>query len=49
LFQDNKCIEHNENTKVAGRVEDIDPLEQMNQRCIRVVKEFELGGCALCR
>ncbi|WVZ02363.1 hypothetical protein V8G54_023169 [Vigna mungo] len=49
LSENNKYIEHNESTKVVGRVEGIDPLEQINQRCIRIVKEFEIGGCALCR
>ncbi|XP_068497919.1 uncharacterized protein [Phaseolus vulgaris] len=49
LFQKSKCIKFNENDKAAKQVEDIDPLEQINQRCIRIVKEFELGGCGLCR
>ncbi|KAK7341920.1 hypothetical protein VNO80_24861 [Phaseolus coccineus] len=49
LFQKSKYIKFNENDKATGEVEGIDPLEKINQRCIRIVKEFELGGCALCR
>ncbi|KAL9296814.1 hypothetical protein ACSQ67_022710 [Phaseolus vulgaris] len=49
LFQKSKCIKFNENDKAAKQVEDIDPSSEINQRCIRIVKEFELGGCGLCR
>ncbi|TKY67145.1 Increased DNA methylation 1 [Spatholobus suberectus] len=49
VFQKDKYVERNENAKAAGRIDGIDPLEQINQRCIRIVKEFDLGGCALCR
>ncbi|XP_020215166.1 uncharacterized protein LOC109799085 isoform X2 [Cajanus cajan] len=48
-FQKDKYVERNENAKAAGRIDGIDPLEQINQRCIRIVKEFDYGGCALCR
>ncbi|MCI29867.1 chromodomain-helicase-DNA-binding protein, partial [Trifolium medium] len=39
----------------AGRVEGVDPIEQIAKRCIRIVKDIEAeiggcaGGCALCR
>ncbi|KAJ1419462.1 Zinc finger, PHD-type [Sesbania bispinosa] len=34
----------------AGRVEGVDPIEQIAKRCIRIVKDVhaEIGGCALC-
>ncbi|XP_004306175.1 PREDICTED: uncharacterized protein LOC101309477 [Fragaria vesca subsp. vesca] len=51
MFQREKFVEHNENAVAAGRVEGIDPIEQITQRCIRIVKdiEAELTGCVLCR
>ncbi|XP_042489983.1 uncharacterized protein LOC122069958 [Macadamia integrifolia] len=41
----------NVNARAAGRVSGVDPIEQISQRCIRIVKssEAEVGGCALCR
>eukprot|EP00257_Ricinus_communis_P016613 XP_015574840.1 uncharacterized protein LOC8283940 isoform X2 [Ricinus communis] len=35
----------------AGRISGVDPIEQITQRCIRIVKniEAELTGCVLCR
>ncbi|XP_061371540.1 uncharacterized protein LOC133314115 [Gastrolobium bilobum] len=51
VFQKDKYVQHNANAVAAGRIAGIDPLEQINQRCIRIVKthEVENGGCALCR
>ncbi|XP_027348247.1 uncharacterized protein LOC113859749 [Abrus precatorius] len=51
LFQKDKYVERNANALAAGRIAGIDPLEQINQRCIRIVKtqELEYGGCVLCR
>lgn len=51
MFQREKFVEHNENAVAAGRVSGIDPIEQITQRCIRIVKdiEAELTGCVLCR
>ncbi|RDY12932.1 Increased DNA methylation 1, partial [Mucuna pruriens] len=49
MFQKDKYVERNDNAKAAGRIEGIDPLDQINQKCIRIVKEFDLGGCTLCR
>ncbi|XP_010267307.1 PREDICTED: uncharacterized protein LOC104604586 [Nelumbo nucifera] len=39
------------NAKAAGRVAGVDPIEQINKRCIRIVNtpENEVGGCVLCR
>lgn len=41
---------HNVNAGAAGRVEGIDPIKQITNRCIRIVKDIEdeLSGCALC-
>ncbi|PQQ19766.1 uncharacterized protein Pyn_35092 [Prunus yedoensis var. nudiflora] len=51
MFQREKFVEHNENAVAAGRISGIDPIEQITQRCIRIVKdiEAELTGCVLCR
>ncbi|KAK7257661.1 hypothetical protein RIF29_31798 [Crotalaria pallida] len=51
VIQREKYVEHNANAVAAGRVAGIDPLEQIHQRCIRIVKteEFDHGGCVLCR
>ncbi|RDX79291.1 hypothetical protein CR513_40302, partial [Mucuna pruriens] len=50
VFQKDRHGEHNVNALAAGRVAGTDILEQMNPRCIRVVKSVEVyhGGCALC-
>lgn len=41
----------NADAVAAGRVEGVDPIEQIAKRCIRIVKdiEAEISGCALCR
>lgn len=51
MFQREKFVAHNANAVAAGRVEGVDPIEQITNRCIRIVKdiEAELSGCALCR
>ncbi|TKY62074.1 Increased DNA methylation 1 [Spatholobus suberectus] len=51
MFQREKFVAHNANAVAAGRVEGVDPIEQITSRCIRIVKdiEAELSGCALCR
>ncbi|XP_027343821.1 uncharacterized protein LOC113856269 isoform X2 [Abrus precatorius] len=50
LFQKDRHGEHNVNALAAGRIAGTDILEQINRRCIRVVKTVEVGhgGCALC-
>ncbi|KAL9336733.1 hypothetical protein Peur_071221 [Populus x canadensis] len=50
-FQREKFVEHNANAFAAGRVSEIDSIEQITKRCFRIVKnvEAELTGCALCR
>ncbi|KAJ1388987.1 Zinc finger, PHD-type [Sesbania bispinosa] len=51
LFQKDRHGQHYVNALAAGRIEGTDPFEQINRRCIRVVKTVEIdhGGCALCR
>lgn len=51
MFQREKFVEHNANAFAAGRVSGVDSVEDINKRCIRIVKnmEVELTGCALCR
>ncbi|KAK7284960.1 hypothetical protein RJT34_19714 [Clitoria ternatea] len=51
MFQREKFVAHNANAMAAGRVEGVDPIAQINNRCIRIVKDIqaELSGCALCR
>ncbi|CAJ1890640.1 unnamed protein product [Sphenostylis stenocarpa] len=51
MFQREKFVAHNANAVAAGRVEGVDPIKQITNRCIRIVKdiETELSGCALCR
>lgn len=51
MFEREKFVEHNENAVAAGRVSGVDPIEEITQRCIRIVKniEAELSGCVLCR
>ncbi|KAJ1376395.1 Zinc finger, PHD-type [Sesbania bispinosa] len=51
MFQREKFVAHNANAMAAGRIEGVDPIEQITNRCIRIVKdiEAELSGCALCR
>ncbi|KAI4300368.1 hypothetical protein L6164_033756 [Bauhinia variegata] len=50
MFQREKFVAHNANAVAAGRVEGVDPIEEITQRCIRIVRdmEAELSGCALC-
>ncbi|KAK0604747.1 hypothetical protein LWI29_019050 [Acer saccharum] len=50
-LQNEKSVEHNANAIAAGRVPGVDPIAQITNRCIRIVKspDFELGGCVLCR
>ncbi|XP_050226867.1 uncharacterized protein LOC126676656 isoform X2 [Mercurialis annua] len=51
MFQKDKSEEHNVNAVAAGRISGVDSIEQITQRCIRIVKniEAELTGCVLCR
>ncbi|XP_058757388.1 uncharacterized protein LOC131630642 isoform X2 [Vicia villosa] len=51
MFQREKFVAYNNNAFAAGRVEGVDPIEQITKRCIRIVKDIdaELSGCALCR
>lgn len=51
MFHREKCVAYNANAVAAGRVEGVDPIEQITKRCIRIVKDIdaELSGCALCR
>jgi hypothetical protein len=51
MFQREKFVAYNVNAFASGRVEGVDPIEQITKRCIRIVKDIdaELSGCALCR
>ncbi|XP_075493034.1 uncharacterized protein LOC142530967 isoform X1 [Primulina tabacum] len=51
MFQKAKVAKLNANAIAAGRVAGVDPLEEIKQRCIRIVGilEADVGGCALCR
>ncbi|GLT41760.1 hypothetical protein SLA2020_158030 [Shorea laevis] len=52
MFQREKFVEHNANAFAAGRVEGVDPIEQITKRCIRIVKTPETENpsvCVLCR
>ncbi|CAA2963860.1 increased dna methylation 1 [Olea europaea subsp. europaea] len=41
--------EHNTNAIAAGRVAGVNALQQITQRCIRIVEtESDAGGCAVC-
>ncbi|WCJ41629.1 Acyl-CoA N-acyltransferase with RING/FYVE/PHD-type zinc finger domain [Euphorbia peplus] len=50
-FQKDKFVERNANAIAAGRVEGVDPIDQITRRCIRIVKTLDndYGGCAYCR
>ncbi|XP_073223686.1 uncharacterized protein [Cicer arietinum] len=51
MFLGEGSVALNPDAVAAGRVEGVDPIEQIAKRCIRIVKdiEVEIGGCALCR
>ncbi|XP_024022980.1 uncharacterized protein LOC21405419 [Morus notabilis] len=51
LFEREKFVANNANALAAGRISGVDPIEEITQRCIRIVKniEAELSGCVLCR
>ncbi|XP_057526493.1 uncharacterized protein LOC130805725 [Amaranthus tricolor] len=51
-FQREKFAERNPNAIAAGRVPGVDSIEQITNRCIRIVKisdTQDVGGCAICR
>ncbi|KAI3472018.1 hypothetical protein Pfo_028706 [Paulownia fortunei] len=52
MFQRERFVEWNANAVAAGRVSGIDPIEQITNRCIRLVKnpeEAEVIACVICR
>lgn len=51
MHQRERCLEHNDNAIAAGRVAGVDPIEQIYERCIRIVQapELSVGGCVFCR
>ncbi|KAL2481331.1 Acyl-CoA N-acyltransferase with RING/FYVE/PHD-type zinc finger domain [Abeliophyllum distichum] len=52
MFLRERFVEHNANAVAAGRVSGIDPIEQITNRCIRIVKnpeEAEVIACVICR
>ncbi|XP_073290550.1 increased DNA methylation 1-like [Primulina huaijiensis] len=50
LFGKKKFSKRNKNAIAAGRVAGANPVEEINQRCIRIVGslEVEIGGCCIC-
>ncbi|XP_074290074.1 increased DNA methylation 1-like isoform X2 [Silene latifolia] len=50
-LQMERFAEQNPNAIAAGRIPGVDPMEQIANRCIRIVKILDTqdGGCALCR
>ncbi|MCD9560322.1 hypothetical protein HAX54_018937 [Datura stramonium] len=51
MFAKERFVEHNANAIAAGRVAGIDAIEQITNRCIRIVEalETEVSVCVLCR
>ncbi|KAK7345466.1 hypothetical protein VNO77_16070 [Canavalia gladiata] len=51
MYLRERSVLYNADAVAAGRVEGVDPIEQIAKRCIRIVKdiEAEMGGCVLCR
>ncbi|CAI0407569.1 unnamed protein product [Linum tenue] len=51
MFEKEKFAAHKANALAAGRILGADPIEEIAQRCIRIVKNIEadLSGCVLCR
>ncbi|PIN21476.1 Histone acetyltransferase [Handroanthus impetiginosus] len=52
MFERERFVEWNANAVAAGRVTGIDPIEQITNRCIRIVKnpeEAEVIACVICR
>ncbi|CAN1252840.1 Increased DNA methylation 1 [Linum perenne] len=49
--QKDMFLERNANAIAAGRVAGVDFMEDINKRCIRIVKtmDADFGGCAFCR
>ncbi|KAL6873510.1 hypothetical protein ACP4OV_013592 [Aristida adscensionis] len=49
--QRESCLAYNNNAIAAGRIEGVDPLEQIFTRSIRIATtpETGFGGCALCK
>lgn len=50
-FLRERPVLYNADAVAAGRVEGVDPIEEIAKRCIRIVKDIgaEIGGCVLCR
>ncbi|KAK4772304.1 hypothetical protein SAY86_014079 [Trapa natans] len=51
IFHNERFVEHNANALAAGRVAGTDAIQQITNRCIRIVQILDtgIGGCALCR
>ena len=51
MFEKNKYVGYNYYAVASGRVEGVDPMQQIANRCIRVMntEDFDFGGCALCK
>ncbi|EPS62785.1 hypothetical protein M569_12002, partial [Genlisea aurea] len=52
MFEREKFVMWNANAVAAGRVSGVDPIEQITNRCIRIVKnpeEADVIACVICR
>lgn len=52
MFQRERFVEHNANAVAAGRVPGVNAIEQVANRCIRIVKspeDAEVIACVICR
>lgn len=52
MFQRERFVEHNANAVAAGRVPGVNAIEQVTNRCIRIVKspeDAEVIACVICR
>ncbi|KAK1260522.1 Zinc finger CCCH domain-containing protein 19 [Acorus gramineus] len=51
MFERELTCAHNANAIAAGRVLGVDPIEQISNRCIRIVKtsDVDISSCVLCK
>ncbi|KAK1284017.1 Zinc finger CCCH domain-containing protein 19 [Acorus calamus] len=51
MFERELTCAHNANAIAAGRVLGVDPIEQISNRCIRIVKtsDIDISSCVLCK
>lgn len=50
MYEREKSVACNDNAIAAGRVAGVDPIQQIIQRCIRIVKtSTDISSCVLCK